>query len=153
MSWSKNEENKPWGKEARDLPQAPFSNSTSSANATYPSAVIPQYSGTLPTWSYTKSKPIFTSSSIYLTMKRGLKKNNLQRLQTVWRLIYQIPQRRNRHLGEPLHGWQGKELCHGESCKPRWPREPRLHSLQAHIAASSFLGCQVSLGTSRISHP
>lgn len=43
--------NPPWGKEASDLPQAPLSNSASSANATYPSAVIPQNRGTLPNWS------------------------------------------------------------------------------------------------------
>lgn len=34
--------NLPWGKEASDFPQAPLSKSASSANATYPSAVIPQ---------------------------------------------------------------------------------------------------------------
>ena len=41
----------PWGKEASDLPHAPLSSSASSANATNPSAVIPQYKGTFPSWS------------------------------------------------------------------------------------------------------
>ena len=53
-----------------------------------------------------------------LTVKKGVKKS-LQRLQTEWRLIYQRPQRQNRHLGVTRRGWLGKELCHGESCKPQ----------------------------------
>ena len=36
-------------------------------------------------------------------VKKGVKKN-LQRLQTEWMLIYQTPQKRNRHLGVTQRG-------------------------------------------------
>ena len=49
------------------------------------------------------AKSTCKKNSIYLTIKKRVKKN-LQRLQTEWRLIYQTPQKRNRHLGVTQRG-------------------------------------------------